>query len=90
MEIGRVVGNIWATKKDVNLNGQKLLVLKIIKAHEEEREDYLVAADIVGAGAGDLVLVSHGSAARYAVGNAKAPIDTAIVGIIDSIEIDDK
>ena len=87
MEVGRVIGNVWATKKDENLNGHKLLVIKILLDKDHEREGFIVATDIVGAGVGDLVLVSRGGGARQAVGNAKAPIDSAIVGIVDSIEM---
>lgn len=88
MEIGRVIGSVWATKKDEKLNGQKLLVLKILAASGKEKEDLVVASDIVGAGVGDLVLISRGGSARYAVGsNPNVPIDAAIIGIVDSIEV---
>lgn len=90
LEIGRVVGNVWATKKDEKLNGQKLLVLKILVSKENVREGLFVAADIVGAGVGDLVLVSRGGSARYAIGNPNVPIDAAVVGIVDSIEVSDE
>lgn len=87
MEIGRVVGSVWATKKDEKLNGQKLLVLKLLLDHNKEKEDLIVASDIVGAGVGDLVLISRGGAARLATGNPAVPVDVAIVGIIDKVEV---
>lgn len=87
MEIGRVIGSVWATKKDEKLNGQKLLVLKLLLDNEKEKDDIIVASDIVGAGVGDLVLISRGGAARLATGNPMAPIDVAIVGIIDKVEV---
>lgn len=90
MEIGKVVGNVWATKKDEKLNGQKFLVLKLMASKDKEREGLLVASDIVGAGVGDLVLISKGGSARYAIGNMNVPIDAAVVGIIDSIEVTDE
>ncbi|MEG0012772.1 MAG: EutN/CcmL family microcompartment protein [Cellulosilyticaceae bacterium] len=90
MEIGRVVGSVWATKKDEKLNGQKFLVLKILVSKENEREGLFVASDIVGAGVGDLVLITRGGAARYAIGNPNVPIDAAVVGIVDSIEVADE
>lgn len=87
MEIGKVIGSVWATKKDEGLNGVKLVVLQLLK-DEITTQDYLmVAADIIGAGVGDLVIVSRGSAARQAVNNQRVPIDAAIVGIVDSLEI---
>lgn len=76
MLVGEVTGSVWATKKEESLNGSKLLVVKL-----ENGE--VVAADRVGAGIGDKVLVCFGSAARFTV---NVPIDTAIVGIIDTVE----
>lgn len=90
MEIGRVVGNVWATKKNEKLNGQKFLVIKILVSKEKERDGFFVASDIVGAGIGDLVLISKGGSARYAVGDRDVPIDAAVVGIVDSIEVSDE
>lgn len=88
MEIGRVIGRVWATKKDEQLNGQKLLVLKMLLERGEEKPELVVAADIIGAGVDDLVLVVRGGSARYAVDNPSCPIDSAIVGIVDSIEVE--
>jgi ethanolamine utilization protein EutN len=87
LEIARVIGNVWATKKDQKLNGLKLLVLKVLVDKEREKEGLIVASDIVGAGVGDLVLISKGGSARRAVGNIDAPIDAAVIGIVDSIEV---
>lgn len=89
MEIGKVIGNVWATKKDEAISGQKLLILNIMKEQNQEKDWLIVAADIIGAGVGDLVLVSFGNSARQAVGNGKVPVDAAIIGIIDSLEIHD-
>ena len=89
MEIGRVIGILWATKKDEQLNGQKLLVLKMLLERGEEKPELVVAADIIGAGVGDLVLVVRGGSARYAVDNPNCPIDSAIIGIVDSIEVEE-
>lgn len=88
MEIGRVIGRVWATKKDEQLNGQKLLVLKMLLERGEEKPELVVAADIIGAGVDDLVLVVRGGSARYAVDNPSCPIDAAIIGIVDSIEVE--
>lgn len=76
MIIGTVMGSVWATKKDERLNGCKLMLVKTEKR-------LVVATDSVGAGVGDRVLLSFGSSAHL---NNNAPIDTAIVGIIDSLE----
>ena len=87
MEIGKVIGNVWATKKDEGISGQKLLVVNIKKNRQQKKDSLLVAADITGAGIGDLVLVSKGNSARQAVGDSRIPVDAAIIGIIDSLEL---
>lgn len=89
MEIGKVVGNLWATRKDENLNGQRFLIVKLLKSKIEVKEGLYVACDSVGAGMGDLVLITKGGAARRAIGAVEAPVDATIVGIIDSLELED-
>ena len=89
MMICKVVGNIWATKKEETLEGKKLMVvIQTDKYGEDEVGESFVAADVVGAGIGERVLVVNGSTARKALGGDHVPIDAAIVGIIDDIEID--
>lgn len=74
MRIGRVVGSVWATRKAQCLQGQTFLV---VRSGEEE----LVAADQVGAGPGDRVLLATGTvASRYCM---DAPVDAAVVAIVD-------
>lgn len=74
MKIGRVIGSIWATRKAQCLQGQTFLV---VQSGEEE----LVAADQVGAGPGDRVLLATGTvASRYCM---DAPVDAAVVAIVD-------
>ncbi len=80
MELARVTGNVWATKKDERLNGQKLLIVKILPT-----EETCVVCDIIGAGEGDTVIIARGSGARIASGDANIPTDAAIVGIVDKI-----
>ncbi len=87
MEIGTVVGSVWATKKAEAITGQKLLVVELIKGRKNQREDMIVAADVIGAGIGDLVLLCRGNSARIVTGRADVPIDAAVVGIIDSLDI---
>ena len=83
MIIGTVVGSIIATRKNEKLVGQKLLVVRPRDGMEENGE--FVAIDDVGAGIGETVLVARGSAARVGCGLAEAPVDAAIVGIVDEI-----
>lgn len=81
MIIGTVVGSIIATRKNEKLVGQKLLVVRPLDTMEHQGE--LVAIDNVGAGIGETVLVAEGSAARIGCGLESAPVDAAIVGIVD-------
>ena len=90
MIIGKVVGKLWSTRKDEKLNGQKFLIVKTMKNKDKMEDSLLVCADSVGAGTGDLVLIVKGGSARVSVGDKSIPIDTAIVGIIDTIEVDDE
>ncbi len=81
MIIGTVVGSIIATRKNEKLVGQKLLIVRPIE--NMEAKDEFVAIDNVGAGIGETVLVARGSAARVDCDLADAPVDAAIVGIVD-------
>ncbi|MEY4167733.1 MAG: EutN/CcmL family microcompartment protein [Blastocatellia bacterium] len=89
MIIGRIIGNIVATRKDPRLEGAKLLLVRPINPRGEDESGYLVAIDTVGAGYRERVLVVSGSSARMAEGMKDKPVDAAIVGIIDSIEVTD-
>ena len=84
MIICQVVGHVWATKKEESLAGLKLMVVQEM----DERGRTFVAADVVGAGIGERVLVVSGSTARRALGRDNTSADCAIVGIIDSLEVD--
>ncbi len=89
MIICKVVGNVWATKKEESLSGSKLRVVQRTAGCDgKEIGDCFVAGDVVGAGIGEYVLVVNGSTARKALGGDHVSIDAAIVGIIDSVEMD--
>lgn len=87
MIICQVIGHVWATKKEETLSGLKLMVVKEIETNVMNGNVF-VAADVVGAGIGERVLVVSGSTARRALGKDELAVDCAIVGIIDSIEVD--
>lgn len=87
MIIGRVIGNVWATRKEDSLNGLKLMVVRRLDAGLSGPQESFVAVDCLGAGIGERVLVVTGSSARKALHNQEAPVDAAIVGIIDEVEI---
>jgi len=89
MIIGRILGTVVATRKDERLRGCKLLLVRPITLKGEDESSYLVAVDTVGAGFREKVLVVSGSSARLAEGMKNCPVDAAIVGIIDSVEVAD-
>ena len=81
MIIGKVVGSVVSTRKCDNLVGNKFMIVEPIPSLKVEER--IVAVDKVGAGIGEFVLFAQGSAARIGCGDDRAPIDAAIVGIID-------
>lgn len=87
MKICIVESHVWATQKESSLEGLKFMVVRDIKADETVEKAMYVAADMVGAGIGEKVLVVSGSTARRAAGGDDKSVDAAIVGIIDTIEV---
>ena len=81
MIVGKVVGTVVSTRKNENLIGSKFMIVEPLKSMKMSGN--LVATDNIGAGIGEVVLVSLGSAARVGCGAENAPIDAAIVGIVD-------
>ena len=88
MILAKVVGTVVATRKDERLVSQKLLLAQPLNAKEEPQGGHLVAVDTVHAGVGETVLIVSGSSARMAADLKDSPVDAAIVGIVDTIEID--
>lgn len=87
MKIARVVGSVWATKKAPSLEGARFMVIKTLSGNHSEEPGISVATDTIGAGVGDTVLVVKGGGARLMAPDARVPVDEAIVGIIDSLEL---
>jgi ethanolamine utilization protein EutN len=87
MILARVVGTVVATRKDPRLEGSKLLIVKPVSPDGKDEAGYLVAVDTVSAGSRETVLLVSGSSARMAEGCKDKPVDTAIVGIIDTIHM---
>ena len=87
MLLGRVVGTVVATRKDPRLEGKKLLVVRIIDPEGRDQGGYAIAVDTVSAGFEEKVLLVSGSSARMAGECKDCPVDTAIIGIIDSVEM---
>lgn len=90
MLVGTVVGTVWATKKDATLAGLRLLVVRPFTWPERDTAETLVAADPIGAGIGERVLVVFGRAARHALGRGHdVGFQCAVVGIVDGMELAD-
>jgi microcompartment protein CcmK/EutM len=90
MQIGKVVGTVVSTQKHRKFEGAKLLLVQPLNIDDTPRGVALLAVDGVGAGVDEKVLlVLEGRAAGEALGQKGAPVDAAIIGIIDTVTIDD-
>ena len=93
MFLAKVEGAVVATKKDAHMDGRKLLLLRPQLVDEKDPTKFrpgvntIVAVDSLGAGSGDLVLFCQGSSARQASGMKTLPVDAAVVGLVDSVEV---
>ncbi|MGQ9457460.1 MAG: EutN/CcmL family microcompartment protein [Anaerolineae bacterium] len=88
MLIGRVVGTLVATRKEERMTGLKFLVVKPVDVEGKDLGGYVIAADAVGAGVGEMVLYATGSSARQTVMTDKRPCDAVIMAIVDTWEVD--
>jgi ethanolamine utilization protein EutN len=89
MQLARVVGTLVATQKNAKLEGAKLLLVQPLGLDDRPRGSALLAIDSVGAGVGEKVLiVLEGRAAGDALGRKAAPVDAAIMGIVDAVDLD--
>jgi ethanolamine utilization protein EutN len=88
MFIARVIGDLVATQKTPSHEGQKLLVVQILNLDGSDRGSPVIAVDAVQAGVGDRVLLTNdGFSAMTAVGRPASPIDMAVIGVIDAVEL---
>jgi ethanolamine utilization protein EutN len=87
MFLGKVIGSVWATQKEVGMDNLKLLVIQPIDFQDSEAGTPIIAADRIGAGVGENVIVSRGSPARILFTDKMVPIDAMVVGIVDSFEV---
>ena len=87
MLLAKIVGTVVATRKDPRLVSSKLLVARAVDPKGKTDGAYLVAIDTVDAGVGETVLIVSGSSARMAAGLKDCPVDAAVIGIVDEVEI---
>ena len=89
MRVAKVIGNIWSTRKEEKLSGLKLLLVQPLNILDDSCDKVpIVAADIIGAGVGETVIIVGGSSARSAAGDMSTPVDATVVGIVDDMEFD--
>ena len=87
MILGRVIGEVWATRRETRLEGRKLLVVRPHGVYEPAFDgQHLVAIDDVHAGVGDDVIVCLGAPARWSAGGQDMPVDAAVWGVVDRVE----
>jgi ethanolamine utilization protein EutN len=93
MFLAKVEGSVVATKKDPNMVGRKLLLLRPQLVDEKDPTKFrpgsntIVAVDALGCGEGEMVLFCQGSSARLAPGMKEAPIDAVVIGIVDTVDV---
>ncbi|MCL2316558.1 MAG: EutN/CcmL family microcompartment protein [Actinomycetia bacterium] len=87
MLVGKVIGNVWATRKNDELSGCKLMIVEPYEYEGHPLGYPVVAVDQIGAGVGEYVLVVSGSSARISYGSGKQPIDHVIVGVVDQVDL---
>ncbi len=93
MFLAKVEGSVVSTKKDANISGRKLLVLRPQLVDDKDPTKFkpgsnsIVAVDTVGAGVGELVLFTQGSSARLAPNMKESPVDAVVIGIIDTVDV---
>lgn len=89
MHIGRIIGTVVATRKDEKLVGSKLMITQPLTFEMKPKGEPVIAIDTVGAGIGEVVIYTTGTAGRIAARKLDAPIDASIIGIVDNIDLPD-
>lgn len=87
MVLGKVVGTVWATRKDEQLKGLTLQIVRELSLDGTLKDRFVVAVDSVGAGVGETVLLVQGSSARQTDATRNRPIDAVITAIVDKIDL---
>ncbi len=89
MVLGKVVGTVWATRKDEELVGMKFQIVKHVGLDYSLKDTFVVAVDTVQAGVGDIVLVCSGSSARQTASTKNRPVDAVIMAVVDKLDVRD-
>lgn len=87
MILGKVIGTVWATRKDENLVGATLQIVKHVDLDYKVKDQFVVAMNTVQAGVGDIVLVATGSSARQTAQTKNKPVDAVIMAVVDKLDV---
>ncbi len=87
MKLGRIVGTVVASQKDVGIESLRLYVVRDLSMKLADKESFVVAADSVGAGVGEVVLYASGSSARQTKTTDGRPVDACVMAIVDQIDL---
>ena len=87
MNLGKVVGTVVSTRKEPVLDGIRFLLVRLVDVEGKETSSFVVAADAMGAGPGEMVLTAAGSSARQTSMTDKKPVDNVIMAIVDTWEV---
>lgn len=88
MKLGRVVGTVVSTRKDEKLEGLRFYVVQDVDLAVKGKESFVVAADAMGAGVGEVVLYASGSSARQTKATDGRPVDAVIMAIVDTVALE--
>ena len=86
MKLGRIVGTVVSTRKDPKIEGLRLYLVQDLTLALEGKESFVVAADAMGAGVGEVVLYASGSSARQTDATNNRPVDAVVMAIVDTID----
>lgn len=90
MLLGRVIGTIWATEKDPQLNGMKMLIVREVDLNYQAKDKFVVAIDTVQAGVGEIVLLAQGSSARQTEATRNKPVDAVVMAVVENLAVRDE
>lgn len=88
MQLGRVVGRVWATAKNASLETQRLLIVQPVTPELADTGRRIVCLDCVGAGAGELIYWCRGKESSFPFLPVEVPVDSTIVGIVDELQVE--
>ena len=88
MKLGKIVGTVVSTRKDEKIEGLRLYLVRDLTLDCKEKDSFVVAADVMGAGVGEVVLYASGSSARQTRQTDARPVDAVVMAIVDILELD--